>query len=230
VADAYDVFIPAAPQIADAKTRQSLSLLVTRMSGVLAAIGAARTARQDAMFGNTVREQALKTVSLLGILLKKINPTTNNKDNYMKEPIYHLGQLLALADGLHQQYCKHVRDDQRPSQLMGNALFNTALEQPKAALARLAERIAPYQAWAKNFKRDDGGYGIWPAGKIKICAKRFIEEVNGVFHVRTDELPGRMSDEDKAKLLLGYLADTYEPETTNTPQEPETPSEDKDIL
>ncbi len=212
IADAYDVFIPVAPQIAEAKARLALSLLVARMTNVLAAIGAAKTAQRDEKFSDTVREQTLKTVALLGLLLKKLNPITNHKDSYMKEPLYQLGQLLALADSLHQQYCKHVRDNQRPSQLMGNALFNTALEQPKTALARLAERIAPYQAWAQNYKCEDGSYGICPAGKIKICAKRFIEEVNGVFHVRTDELPERMSDEDKAKLLIGYLADTYEPD------------------
>jgi hypothetical protein len=228
MADAYDVFIPVAPQVAKVKTRLALSLLVARMANVLGTIGAAKIARQDARLNDTVREQTLKTVALLGLLLKKLNPITNHKDTYMKEPLYQLGQLLALADSLHQQYCKHVRDNQRPSQLMGNALFNTALEQPRTALARLAERIAPYHAWAKNYKREDGGHGIWPAGKIKICAKRFIEDVNGTFHVRTDELPERMSDEDKAKLLIGYLADTYEPEKTSAPGEAEAPSEKED--
>ena len=50
---------------------------------------------------------------------------------------------------------------------------------------------------------------------MRECTSRFVEEVDGVIRIRADELPQRMTDLDKAKLLLGYLADTYEPETSN---------------
>lgn len=135
----------------------------------------------------------------------------------MKEPVYQLGQLLALADSLHQQYCKHVRGGEAPTQLIGNSLFNTALEQPVFALARLAERMAPYQAWAKTFKNTDptvkSGWEKTLLRLLRDCASRFIEDVNGVFRIRADELPARMTDLDKAKLLLGYLADIQESKT-----------------
>ena len=42
---------------------------------------------------------------------------------------------------------------------------------------------------------------------LRDCASRFIEDVDGTFRIRADELPLRMTDLDKAKLLLGYLAD-----------------------
>ena len=141
----------------------------------------------------------------------------------MKEPVYQLGQLLALADSLHQQYCKHVRGDETPTQLIGNALFNTALEQPVFALARLAERLTPYQAWAKTFRNTDpnvkSGWEKTLLRLLRESTSRFVEEVDGVLRIRADELPQRMTDLDKAKLLLGYLADTYEPETKNSTTE-----------
>ena len=119
----------------------------------------------------------------------------------MKESTYQIGRLLALADSLHQHYCKHVRGGKSPSQLIGNALFNTALEQPVFALARLAERLAPYQAWARTFQNDDPASGV---GLVKY----FLGEIAGcTTAIQLEQLPPRMSDTDKAKLLLGYLAD-----------------------
>lgn len=230
VADAYDIFIPLAPQVAEPKTRFALSLLIARMASVLGAIGAAKTARQDAQFSDTVREQTLKTVALLGLLLKKLNPITNHKDTYMKEPLYQLGQLLALADKLHHAYCTDVRAGQVPSQLIGNALFNTALEQPVLAIARLGERIAPYQAWAKtckiNEKPDEENS---PKNIARKTGKKMLRLFgNSCSLIRTDELPERMSDEDKAKLLIGYLADTYEPEKAGAPRESGPPAGEND--
>jgi hypothetical protein len=117
----------------------------------------------------------------------------------------------AYADSLHQQYCKHVRGGETPTQLIGNALFATALEQPVFALARLAERLAPYQAWAKTFRNTNpevkSGYEKTLLKLIGGCAAHFIEDRYGTFVIRVDELPARMTDSDKAKLVLGYLAD-----------------------
>ncbi len=212
VNDAYDVFLntPLAPQ----KGRCALELLLARMNAVLAAIGRAKANRKWTDLGDQVRWQSVKAIALLGILLRQQN---QQYSEFMKEPVYQLGQLLALADSLHQQYCKHVRGDKTPSQLIGNALFNTALEQPVFALARLAERLAPYQAWAKTFKNIDSNVKSgWEKILLKLlreCASRFIEEVNGTIRIRADELPLRMTDLDKAKLLLGYLADIQNPKT-----------------
>jgi hypothetical protein len=213
VGDAYDVFLAGAP-IARQKARLTMELLITRMSSVLAALGRAKANRKWTDLGDVVRWQSVKAIALIGILLRQQN---QQYSEFMKEPVYQLGQLLALADSLHQQYCKHVRGDETPSQLIGNALFNTALEQPVFALARLAERLAPYQAWAKTFKNTDPKVKSgWEKVLLKLlrdCASRFIEDVDGIVRIRADELPPRMTDLDKAKLLLGYLADIQNPKS-----------------
>jgi hypothetical protein len=68
-------------------------------------------------------------------------------------------------------------------------------------LARLAERLAPYQAWARTFQSNDPASGV---GLIKY----FLSEIGGcTAAIQLEQLPPRMSDTDKAKLLLGYLAD-----------------------
>ncbi|GAB5562063.1 MAG: hypothetical protein SynsKO_37100 [Synoicihabitans sp.] len=216
--DAYDVFVPDKTRVTNEKASFALSLLVARMSPVLTTLGAIKTTRKWSDLSDTVRLQSLKTVSLFNILLRKIDRSQLTRSSAMKEPLYQLGQMLALADSLHQQYCKHVRDGQMPSQLIGNAVFSTALEQPVFALARLSERIVPYQAWAKTFTPSDpktkSGWEKVLLGKLRECSSRFVEDVNGTLHIRTDEFPERMSDAHKAKLLLGYLADTYEPKET----------------
>jgi len=204
VADAYDVFLADTP-VAQEKTRTALGLLITRMRTVLIALGAAKTAREWTALSDTVRWQSVKTFALLGILLHQLK---HQRKNFMQESITHVGRLLALADSLHQQYCKHVRKGESPSQLIGNALFNTALDQPVFALARLAERLAPYQAWARTFQSNDPEAGV---GLIKY----FLGEIaTCTAAIQLNELPQRMTDIDKAKLLLGYLADHPKSETS----------------
>ena len=203
-ADAYDVFMADSP-LARQKTERGLALLVQRMSAVLVALGAVRTTREWSGLSEPVRWHSLKTIALFGILLRQLG---HHKQTFMQEPITQIGRLLALADSLHQQYCKHVRKGESPSQLIGNALFNTALEQPVFALARLAERLTPYQAWARTFQSDDPNAGV---GLVKY----FLGEIaTCTVAIRIEELPARMSDADKAKLLLGYLADHSKNETT----------------
>ena len=213
VADAYDVFLADSP-LARQKIQVALGLLVERMSAVFAALGKVKATRKWTNLSDPVRWQSVKAIALLGILLRNLNQPHKK---FMKEPVYQLGQLLALADSLHQQYCKHVRGDEAPTQLIGNSLFNTALEQPVFALARLAERLVPYQAWAKTFKNMDPNVKSgWEKTLLKLlrdCASRFIEDVEGVVRIRADELPARMTDLDKAKLLLGYLADIQNPKS-----------------
>ena len=77
------------------------------------------------------------------------------------------------------------------------------------ALARLAERLTPYQAWARTFRSDDPNAGV---GLVKY----FLGEIAAcTAAIRIEELPARMADADKAKLLLGYLADHSKNETPN---------------
>jgi hypothetical protein len=203
VADAYDVFLTDSP-LARQKAQVALGLLVSRMSTVLIALGAAKTTREWTGLSDAVRWQSVKSIALFGILLHQLG---HNKKIFMQEPITQVGRLLALADNLHQHYCKHVRKGESPSQLIGNALFNTALDQPVFALARLAERLTPYQAWARTFKSNDPEAGVglvkYFLGEIAVCTAA----------IRVEDLPQRMSDADKAKLLLGYLADHSKSET-----------------
>lgn len=202
VADAYDVFLADSP-LARQKAAAALSLLTGRMSSLLTAVGNSKNRREwirknKPTLSDAVRWQSVKTVALLGILLHQLG---HYRKDFMQEPITQVGSLLALADSLHLQYCKHIRDGKSPSQLIGNALFNTALEQPVFALARLAERLTPYQAWARTFQSKDPDAGV---GLVKY----FLCEIAATTAtIRLEELPQRMSDADKAKLLLGYLAD-----------------------
>jgi hypothetical protein len=215
VSDAYDTFL-ASPSLRESKTRFALQTLLIRMRNVFAAAALVKVTRDFKALNEPARWHVLKAAALTGIFLRQLN---QHHESFMKEPTYQLGRLLAYADSLHQQYCKHVRGGETPTQLIGNALFATALEQPVFALARLAERIVPYQAWAKTFRNTNpavkSGYEKTLLRLIGDCAAHFIEERGGTFVIRVDELPSRMSDTDKAKLILGYLADHPKPETQN---------------
>lgn len=207
-ADAFDVFLRDTP-LAAAKTDMALGVLTGRLRSLFTKGGEYKAKRDFAVLGETPRRELLKGVSLLSILIQLIKP-----DHPMKEPTYHLGRLLACADALHFEYCRRVRNNEAPSQLIGNALFTTALEQPVFAIARLAERIVPYQAWAKTYRhvpKDENDKGGWEKLLLRYiaeCCAEFIEEDGGgVKRIRADELPGKMSDLDKAKLMLGYMAD-----------------------
>ncbi len=206
--DAYDVFFADGP-LSETKTRLCLSLLLHRMASVLSRLGAVKHCgdwRVWTSLSDPVRWQCAKSLSLLGIFLHQLG---HSKDSFMKDSITQIGRLLALADSLHQHYCKHVRNSETPTQLIGNALFSTALEQPVFALARLAERLAPYQAWARTFQSNNPESGV---GLVKY----FLGEIaDCTAAIQLGELPARMGDADKAKLLLGYLADhsKKEPET-----------------
>jgi hypothetical protein len=201
--DAYDVFFADGP-LSAAKSSLCLSLLLDRMASVLSRLGAVTTSRDWTALSEAVRWQCAKSVSLLGIFLRQLG---HSKDSFMKDSIAQIGRLLALADSLHQHYCRHVRNGETPTQLIGNALFSTALERPVFALARLGERLAPYQAWARTFQSNDQESGI---GLVKYFLAE-IADCTGL--IQLSELPARMGDADKAKLLLGYLADRSKRET-----------------
>ena len=200
--DAYDVFFADGP-ISESKIRLCFSLLLYRMSPVLARLGAVKTRHDWTVLHAKVRWQCRKSISLLGILLHQLGYP---KDRFMENSTYQIGRLLALADSLHFQYCKWVRtsDDKRrlnkvnaPSELLGNSLFNFALDNPPSALARLAERIRLYKGWADTYSGEDAGLVHWFVRQMGECEHR----------IDVTELPARMEDIQKAQLLLGYLAD-----------------------
>jgi hypothetical protein len=145
---------------------------------------------------------------ILGLLLDKFG---HKKGDYMHTPSFLVGQMMSLADTLHKEYCLAVRASRKkdksaekeqgsgtgglPRQLIGNAAMNIAMDNPTAALARLAERILIYQAWA-NTASGDIGYAGWALAEYR----RISAELGKML------LPDRCADPDKAQMLLGYLS------------------------
>lgn len=152
--------------------------------------------------------------AILALLLFKSEPNTS-QERIMASSAFLVGRLLALADSLHLQYCEGVRNGSVPGQLLGNALMQTALETPEAALALYAQRILPYQAWART--RQPQGNGP------QKLARHFLNQLGDTCsEISLLDIPERASDADKAQLILGYLAKSpgkTEPNPTEPTQE-----------
>lgn len=142
---------------------------------------------------NSYANHANLLPSLLGLFLYKLNIA---KGGYMRSAPFLIGQILGLADTLHREYCQHIRKGQVPPQLIGNAIMAVALENPIAGLARLSERIAPYQAWANTASGEGVGLAKWTLQQFGRVAQELGEQV----------IPVNCSDADKAQILMGYLA------------------------
>ncbi len=138
-------------------------------------------------------------IPTLGILLLKLKHT---KGHYMSNTPYQIGQLLALVDELHYEYCQKVRDGAIASQLLGNAVMRTAYDNPQRTLQTLFLRLMPYLNWAKTRKEKPWAY--WP-----------IRKLGDELRQASFAIPP--SEADRAQILLGYLAKTYQPK----PQSPE---------
>lgn len=130
---------------------------------------------------------------ILGLLLWKLGI---GKERYMNNPSYLVGRMLKLADELHALYCKEIRKDNLPPQLLGNALMVAALDSPTQALAQLALRIAPYLGWARTNSTESAG-----------LSRYFLKEFGLVeAKLRDVTLPLRLDDPARAQLLLGYIS------------------------
>ena len=209
-ADAYDVFV-GPDAFREPKTRFALRALLTRMTIAFARTGLLKATGNFESLSVQTRGQVLKAVALIGIFLRQLN---QHHETFMKDSIYQVGRLLALADSLHFQYSKWVRtsDEKRksgkvdaPSELLGNSLFNFALDNPVAALARLAERIRPCKGWADTYSGESARLVHWFVRQMSDCERQ----------LDTTTLPVRMEDIHKAQLLLGYLADHPKTEAEN---------------
>ena len=141
----------------------------------------------------------------LGLLLYKLNI---KKDTYMNDVPFLLGQILKISDEVHALYCKVVRKDSYPQQLLGNALMVSALESPNQALATLATRINAYLGWAKTHrfqKQNPKGESTFTTDKQAGWYISLYEQVSDQIAI-AGAIPDRFDDKDKAQLLLGYLA------------------------
>lgn len=137
--------------------------------------------------------------AILGLLLWKLGV---GKERYMNNPPYQVGRMLKLADDLHALYCKEVRNNNLPPQLLGNALMVAALDSPIQALAQLALRITPYLGWARTNATESAG-----------LSRYFLKEF-GLVEVKLRDalLPIRFDDAARAQLLLGYISGSSQTE------------------
>lgn len=138
--------------------------------------------------------------AILSLLLHKLGHT---KEQTMNSPAFLVGRLLALADALHFQYCLGVRNGSTPPQLLGNALMQTALETPQMALALYAQRILPYQAWAKTCTVPKENLS-----PEKLAKSLLGQLANTCEEAALSEIPERANDAAKAQMILGYLGKT----------------------
>ena len=135
--------------------------------------------------------------TLYGLLLYKKGI---KKEVYMKDNIFNLGRFFAAADRLHILYSKGVRHGDIPLRLIGNDYMSLALQNPQEAFVTLGKRIThPYISWAKRSQDEETdlgkkvGYCLWDI--TKYC--QLLEEAS---------FPEEICDEDRAKLILGYLS------------------------
>jgi hypothetical protein len=167
------------------------------------------------------RREALRTVTILGVLLHKLG---REKEAYMNETAFKLGQLLAAVDVVHVGYCADVRGGDVPPSLLGNQVFTMAQSAPAKALAMLCRRWKPYDGWAKkkrwgeaealvaSKKKDDRDRG-WDIKK----ALRHAREMGPLAVELAPALEGcRTDDIFRAELLLGYIAGLPKPEKEDT--------------
>lgn len=149
--------------------------------------------------------QALNTVTLMAVLLYKIE---RYKEVYMNDFAYQLGQLCSAIDELHIGYCVGMRGGQVPNSLIGNLTYSMALQNPTKALAALALRLKPYEAWVRNPKTMSPADNK-PVDKAVVAsffAHKWLasqsENINKHFTANDVEV----NDTYKAELMLGYLA------------------------
>lgn len=179
--------------IARGTIERSLRLAICNGGPLLLAIGHADHRREGMGKVDDRQKHASFLLSLLGLLLYKCDYV---KGGYMHSAPFLVGRMMSLADTLHKEYCQHVRKGQLPSRLVGNALMPTALESPMDGLARLSERIVPYQSWANTASGDDVRLGKWALGQFGNIASELAKQT----------FPEQCHDVDKAQMLLGYLA------------------------
>lgn len=175
--------------------QRMLALLLKNSTGLCAAVGNISHRSKDDVVTNIRAVAHLERVlPLFGILLHKLNRT---KETYMESTPYLIGRFLNLADGLHAIWCRNVKEkDPLPPQLIGSSLFASFHLNPAQALASASLRMKPYLDWAKTNQTKDVALARWHLGELGRVSSAIAKS----------GLPARLSDTDKAEMLLGYLA------------------------
>ena len=140
-------------------------------------------------------------MSVFGLFLYKCG---HEKEDYMENTAYLLGQILKISDELHALYCNVVRDGNIPPQLAGNSMFVSASETPVQALAQLSTRMNPYISWAKQYRTKnitEKGKESWKAGWYLSLYEEVANKLNDSF---TGSI--KFDDFNRAEVFIGYLA------------------------
>lgn len=182
-----------------------LSLLLRNLTGLCVAVGNISHRPKDNVVANGRAATHLETaLPLAGILLQKLNHT---KETYMGNAPYLIGRFLNLADGLHAVWCRNVKEkDPLPPQLLGSSLFASFQINPIQAFASSSLRMKPYLDWAKTNKTNDEALSRWFVGEFGLVSAAIVKA----------GIPKRLSDTDKAEMLLGYLASSGKTESNGS--------------
>jgi len=150
--------------------------------------------RNEVISSGSLAHYVQHALPIIGILLYKLSI---RKEKYMTETPYMLGKMLNLADGLHRLWCECVKtNDPLPPVLLGSSLYASVSRSPIQGLSALGDRLRVYRAWAATFQGEKAGLARW-----------FIKELSHVSEsIHSGGIPQRMSDADKAQMLLGYLS------------------------
>jgi hypothetical protein len=188
----YDLYL-GDTMIARHAANNFLRFSLQQLGELFIGYGGADHANTIKEYSPDARKTLLRGISVIAIVLYKLGI---KKEDYMKNAAFNVGRMLALADKLHEQYCRHVRKNEVPPQLIGNALMHTALDNPTKGLARLSERLPIYQAWATKVQGDDVGLAKWVLGQMGQVSAG----------LENTSIPTQADDAVKTQILLGYLA------------------------
>lgn len=154
--------------------------------------------------------QLKETVALAGMLLWW---SGKRKEDYMKDYAYLVGQMLQIADSLHELYCFAERKDQMPAQFVGSSIYGAVAECPNRGFSQLGQRMQPYITWAKGHrdrrivrekkgKEGKNNVYIGPTAGYLLAAYGYVAaETESVSSSKN-----RLTDYEKIQLFLGYLA------------------------
>jgi hypothetical protein len=218
------------------RVERVLRLVLRRRTALVTGAAHGLRRRKDSP-GNLDFREALRTITVLGLLLHKLGRA---KEEYMSDTAFKLGQLLAAADVVHAGYCADVRGGSLPPSLLGNQVFTMAQSNPNKALATLSRRWKPYEGWATKAVHDRSRADSLVASKNKDDQARGWDIKKAIRHAR--EMKGlakelaasftdcKVDDAFRAELLLGYIAGfpkAQKPEAT-TVDEIEDPIREED--
>jgi len=190
-----------------------LRLTLRRRGALLSGVAHGLHRPADSVLAKYDRHEALRALSVLGVLLHKLN---RDWRVFMSGAAYRMGQLLAAADIVHAGYCADVRKGSLPPSLLGNQVFTMAQSDPATALATLCRRWKPYAGWVSMTSHETGRIqalihskqpGDEPRGWAIRQALRVSRDMASIAGDLAEQLLGcKIDDVFRAELLLGYMA------------------------